>query len=69
MGRTLVAHRCINPKRARDAAVRLAQFTYQKKGDTEKKSAKGDAAKKAANRFAVPPPPRLVVNNDNEGNG
>ncbi|ENZ9638332.1 hypothetical protein ACHE4W_005441, partial [Escherichia coli] len=21
------------------------------------------------NRFAVPPPPRLVVNNDNEGNG
>ncbi|EON6814477.1 hypothetical protein BL414_RS26705, partial [Escherichia coli] len=25
--------------------------------------------KKAANRFAVPPPPRLVVNNDNEGNG
>ncbi|ENT9433652.1 hypothetical protein BMK92_RS26365, partial [Escherichia coli] len=23
----------------------------------------------AANRFAVPPPPRLVVNNDNEGNG
>ncbi|EHW60927.1 putative terminase small subunit domain protein [Escherichia coli DEC10A] len=30
---------------------------------------KGDAAKKAANRFAVPPPPRLVVNNDNEGNG
>ncbi|ENY6651239.1 hypothetical protein ACNDHW_005290, partial [Escherichia coli] len=22
-----------------------------------------------ANRFAVPPPPRLVVNNDNEGNG
>ncbi|ENW0632507.1 hypothetical protein ACVGH3_005316, partial [Escherichia coli] len=20
-------------------------------------------------RFAVPPPPRLVVNNDNEGNG
>ncbi|EOK3561487.1 hypothetical protein ACM5OC_005565, partial [Escherichia coli] len=24
---------------------------------------------KAANRFAVPPPPRLVVNNDNEGNG
>ncbi|EMU6251232.1 terminase small subunit, partial [Escherichia coli] len=27
------------------------------------------AAKKAANRFAVPPPPRLVVNNDNEGSG
>ncbi|EOO1949282.1 hypothetical protein E8567_RS54335, partial [Escherichia coli] len=26
-------------------------------------------AKKVANRFAVPPPPRLVVNNDNEGNG
>ncbi|MGT8332843.1 hypothetical protein ACRWXO_24540, partial [Escherichia coli] len=25
--------------------------------------------KKVANRFAVPPPPRLVVNNDNEGNG
>ncbi|HHT8483136.1 TPA: terminase small subunit, partial [Escherichia coli] len=23
----------------------------------------------AANRFAVPPPPRLVVNNDNEGSG
>ncbi|HEA8528444.1 TPA: terminase small subunit, partial [Escherichia coli] len=22
-----------------------------------------------ANRFAVPPPPRLVVNNDNEGSG
>ncbi|EHX8771562.1 TPA: terminase small subunit, partial [Escherichia coli] len=52
-----------------DAAWRLAQFTHHKKGDTGKKSAKGDAAKKAANRFAVPPPPRLVVNNDNEGNG
>ncbi|HFP1686251.1 TPA: hypothetical protein ACHKBE_005333, partial [Escherichia coli] len=24
---------------------------------------------KVANRFVVPPPPRLVVNNDNEGNG
>ncbi|MFN0766026.1 terminase small subunit, partial [Escherichia coli] len=69
MGRILVENLCIDPKLALDAAWRLAQFTHHKKGDTGKKSAKGDAAKKAANRFAVPPPPRLVVNNDNEGNG
>ncbi|STM09194.1 putative phage terminase, large subunit [Escherichia coli] len=67
MGRILVENLCIDPKLALDAAWRLAQFTHHKKGDTGKKSAKGDAAKKAANRFAVPPPPRLVVNNDNEG--
>ncbi|KLG88510.1 terminase [Escherichia coli] len=47
----------------------MLELSTHKKGDTGKKSAKGDAAKKAANRFAVPPPPRLVVNNDNEGNG
>ena len=69
MGRILVENLCIDPKLALDAAWRLAQFTHHKKGDTGKKSAKGDAAKKAANRFAVPPPPRLVVNNQNEESG
>ncbi|ENL7249744.1 terminase small subunit, partial [Escherichia coli] len=67
MGRILVENISIDPKLALDAAWRLAQFTHHKKGDAGKKSAKGDAAKKVANRFAVPPPPRLVVNNDNEG--
>ncbi|EFG8528745.1 terminase small subunit, partial [Escherichia coli] len=58
-----------DPKLALDAAYRLAQFTHHKKGDAGKKQAKGEAAKKAANRFATPaPPPRLVVNNNREGN-
>ncbi|HBN7153684.1 TPA: terminase small subunit [Escherichia coli] len=69
MGRILVENLIIDPKLALDAAWRLAQFTHNKKGDAGKKSAKGDAAKKVANRFAVPPPPRLVVNNQNEESG
>ncbi|EIC1946895.1 terminase small subunit, partial [Escherichia coli] len=44
MGRILVENLCIDPKLALDAAWRLAQFTHHKKGDTGKKSAKGDAA-------------------------
>ncbi|HEH1434225.1 TPA: terminase small subunit [Escherichia coli] len=60
MGRILVENLIIDPKLALDAAWRLAQFTHHKKGD---------AAKKVANRFAVPPPPRLVVNNQNEESG
>ncbi|HHK9560487.1 TPA: terminase small subunit, partial [Escherichia coli] len=50
MGRILVENLIIDPKLALDAAWRLAQFTHYKKGDAGKKSAKGDAAKKAANR-------------------
>lgn len=69
MGRILEENLSIDPKLALDAAWRLAQFTHHKKGDAGKKSAKGEAAKKAANRFATPaPPPRLVVNNNREGN-
>lgn len=69
MGRILVENLSVDPKLALDAAWRLAQFTHHKKGDAGKKSAKGEAAKKAANRFATPaPPPRLVVNNNREGN-
>lgn len=67
MGRLLVENINTDPKLALDAAYKLAQFTHQKKGDAGKKQAKGEAAKKAASRFAVPPPPpRLVVNNNNE---
>ncbi|EOU3357867.1 terminase small subunit, partial [Escherichia coli] len=43
MGRILVENLIIDPKLALDAAWRLAQFTHHKKGDTGKKSAKGDA--------------------------
>ncbi|EFG4030185.1 terminase small subunit [Escherichia coli] len=69
MGRILEENINTDPKLALDAAYRLAQFTHHKKGDAGKKQAKGEAAKKAANRFATPaPPPRLVVNNNREGN-
>ncbi len=69
MGRILVENLSIDPKLAWMRPGVWHSSRTIKKGMPGKKSAKGDAAKKAANRFAVPPPPRLVVNNDNEGNG
>ncbi|QIU89327.1 terminase small subunit [Yokenella regensburgei] len=47
----------------RDAAKAMLPYMHQKKGEGGKKDAKAEAAKKAANKFAVQPPPRLVVNN------
>ncbi len=67
MGRILVENLCIDPKLALDAAWRLAQFTHHKKG-IPGKIGKGDAAKKRLTVLRCHRP-RLVVNNDNEGNG
>ena len=47
-----------------DAAKALMPFVHQKLGEGGKKDAKDDAAKRAANKFAVTAPPKLkVVNN------
>lgn len=43
-----------------DAAKVLMPFTHERKGEASKKSARDDAAEKAAARFSVPaPPPRM----------
>lgn len=47
----------------KDAAKAMLPYIHQKKGEGGKKEAKGAAAKNAANKFAVPAPPKLVVNN------
>lgn len=47
----------------RDAAKAILPYTHPKKGEGGKKDAKAEAAKKAANKFAVQQPPKLVVNN------
>lgn len=47
----------------KDAAKAMLPYIHQKKGEGGKKDAKGAAAKNAANKFAVPAPPKLVVNN------
>lgn len=47
----------------RDAAKAMLPYMHQKKGEGGKKDAKAEAAKKAANKFAVQQPPKLVVNN------
>nr|WP_309578220.1 terminase small subunit [Scandinavium hiltneri] len=47
----------------KDAAKAMLPYLHQKKGEGGKKDAKGAAAKNAANKFAVPAPPKLVVNN------
>ncbi|WP_374709846.1 terminase small subunit [Paraburkholderia terricola] len=51
------------PKLRVDAAKALMPFVHAKVGETGKKDAKGDAAKKAANKFASLATPKLVVNN------
>ncbi|MBP0589289.1 terminase small subunit [Paraburkholderia sp. LEh10] len=51
------------PKLRIDAAKTLMPFVHQKLGEGGKKDAQADAAKKAANKFAVTAPPKLVVNN------
>lgn len=47
----------------KDAAKAMLPYKHPKMGETGKKDAKSDAARKAANKFAVPQPPKLVVNN------
>lgn len=47
----------------KDAAKAMLPFKHPKMGETGKKDAKSGAAKKAANKFAVQQPPKLVVNN------
>lgn len=47
----------------KDAAKAMLPYMHQKKGEGGKKDAKAEAAKKAANKFAVQQPPKLVVNN------
>jgi phage terminase small subunit len=47
----------------KDAAKAMLPYLHQKKGEGGKKDAKGAAAKTAANKFAVPAPPKLVVSN------
>lgn len=47
----------------KDAAKAMLPYKHPKMGETGKKDAKSDAAKKAANKFAVQQPPKLVVNN------
>lgn len=47
----------------RDAAKAMLPYIHTKKGEGGKKDAKNEAAKKAANKFAVQQPPKLVVNN------
>jgi len=47
----------------KDAAKAMLPYMHQKKGEGGKKDAKTEAAKKAANKFAVQQPPKLVVNN------
>ncbi|WP_144149366.1 terminase small subunit [Paraburkholderia sp. BCC1884] len=51
------------PKLRVDAAKALLPFVHAKVGETGKKDAKGEAAKKAASKFAGLPTPKLVVNN------
>lgn len=41
----------------------MLPYMHQKKGEGGKKDAKAEAAKKAANKFAIQQPPKLVVNN------
>ena len=46
------------------AAIAAVQYTHTKRADGGKKDAIDDKAKKASvGRFAVKPPPKLVVNN------
>lgn len=47
----------------RDAAKSMLPYYHPKKGEGGKKDAKAEAAKKAANKFAIQQPPKLVVNN------
>lgn len=47
----------------KDAAKAMLPYVHQKKGEGGKKDAKAEAAKKAANKFAIQQPPKLVVNN------
>lgn len=47
----------------RDAAKAMLPYLHPKKGESGKKDAKAEAAKKAANKFVVQQPPKLVVNN------
>lgn len=47
----------------KDAAKAMLPYKHPKMGETGKKDAKSEAAKKAANKFAVQQPPKLVVNN------
>ena len=51
------------PKLRVDAAKALMPFVHAKIGETGKKDAKGEAAKKAASKFAALAAPKLVVNN------
>ncbi|GGY77259.1 hypothetical protein ACFFTM_10040 [Pseudoduganella plicata] len=44
-----------------DAAKAMLPFKHQKLGEGGKKDAKGEAAKKAANKFASTPPPLRAV--------
>lgn len=44
-----------------DAAKAMLPFKHQKLGEGGKKDAKGEAAKKAANKFAATPPPLRAV--------
>jgi phage terminase small subunit len=46
-----------------DAAKALMPFMHKKIGEVGKKEEAASAAKKAANKFAVGAPPKLVVNN------
>lgn len=43
-----------------DAAKVLMPFTHERKGEASKKVSRNEAARQAANRFAVPEPPRRV---------
>lgn len=51
------------PKLRVDAAKALMPFVHAKVGETGKKDAKGEAAAKAANKFASLSAPKLIVNN------
>jgi phage terminase small subunit len=46
-----------------DAAKALMPFMHKKVGEVGKREETAAAAKKAANKFAVGAPPKLVVNN------
>lgn len=51
------------PKLRVDAAKALMPFVHAKLGETGKKDAKGEAARKAVSKFAPLATPKLVVNN------
>lgn len=63
MAQIMTHYQLSDPKLSLEAAAKLATYICQKPNALGKKDAKAEAAKKSANRFATPPPPKLVVNN------